>query len=346
MQSIVVAANDVQLSYIDSGIPSSADEGYTTFFLVHGSAFTAYIFERLLSLGASAKTRFVAINRRDYPGSTPLTPDDHKTLASGTDEEKALYLKARGLEVASFIDQFVVKHGIPPVSEDGKYGGFVLVGWSLGNTVTLSTVANVDSLDAAARSRWASHMRALVLHEPPTVALGTPLPAKVWSPLIDQSLPEEYRAPMFSHWVTSSFKHGDLSKRDPDLLSYILPTTSQVPTIYKIPQERLDAIVYPTPATGSDLLLMLNLESQLYAAYKKACFDKGVRELLPKLRVSVFTGDASNALSYPAFWAMEEDNKAHGGGMIHFQELEGFNHFVHWDDPALALKVYLNCAAL
>ncbi|KAJ2990732.1 hypothetical protein NUW54_g8388 [Trametes sanguinea] len=138
MQSLSVSDNGVQLSYIDSGLPPSADEGYMTFFLIHGSAFTAYIFERLLSLGASAKARFVAINRRDYPGSTPLTPEDHNTLVSGTDEQKTSYLKARGLEVASFVDHFVVNNSIPPISEDGTRGGFVLVGWSLGTLRKLS----------------------------------------------------------------------------------------------------------------------------------------------------------------------------------------------------------------
>ncbi|OSD07675.1 hypothetical protein PYCCODRAFT_1357773 [Trametes coccinea BRFM310] len=343
MPSLIVAGNGVELSYIDSGVPSSAEEGYTTIFAVHGTGFARAIFEKVMSLAKSANIRFVAINRRDFPGSTPFTPEDMKILASGTDDEKAAFVKARGLEFASFVDQFVVRNNIPPISNGGKYGGFALVGWSFGNSVTLSAVANVDSLDAPVRARWASRMRALVLHEPPTVAIGSPLPPKVWTPMIDQSIPEEFRGPMHAQWITSYFKHGDLSTRNLDSVSYVLPTTARVPTIYNIPEERLAEISYAPPTMGSDLLMMLYFANQLNASYKKACFDQGIRQVLPNLKVTMFAGDMSNATTYPAYWVMEDDDKASGGGKINFKGfVKGINHFVVWDEPELTLKAYMD----
>lgn len=41
MQDIVVDANGTKLSYIDSGVPPSAKDGYTTIFAVHGTVFTS-----------------------------------------------------------------------------------------------------------------------------------------------------------------------------------------------------------------------------------------------------------------------------------------------------------------
>ncbi len=122
------------------------------------------IFEKVMTLAQGSNIRFVAVNRRDYPGSTPLTPEDTDILASGSDEQKAAFLKARGVEIGTFIDLFVERNKVPPISADGHTGGFALLGWSLGNAIALSAVANVDSLPSAAQARWASGMRALILH--------------------------------------------------------------------------------------------------------------------------------------------------------------------------------------
>ena len=50
------------------------------------------------------------------------------------------------------------------------------------------------------------------------MCLGLPIPPKIWSPLIDNSLPEEARKPFYMSWITSYFDHGDLSKRDIDAI--------------------------------------------------------------------------------------------------------------------------------
>lgn len=133
------------------------------------------IFEKVMALAQGSNIRIVAVNRRDYPGSTPLTTEDTAILASGSDEQKAAFLKARGVEVATFIDLFVERNGVPPISPDGHTGGFALLGWSLGNAIVLSAVANVESLPPAAQDRWTSGMRALILHGTPQSLLVFPL---------------------------------------------------------------------------------------------------------------------------------------------------------------------------
>ncbi|KAI0635407.1 Alpha/Beta hydrolase protein [Trametes polyzona] len=324
------------------GVPelSATENDYITVFALHGTAFTSAVYEKVISLAGDHGIRFVAINRRDYPGSTPLATEDTSTLTSGSDEQKAAFLRDRGIETATFIDRFVQQFGVPPISRDGKSGGFALLGWSLGNVAALSAVTNIDALPDDARQRWAAGMRALILHEPPTVAIGTPLPPKVWSPQIDQSIPAEHRDAFFAQWVTSYFKHADLSTRDLDAISYILPATFRAPSIYSMSDAQLEKILYLLPASGTDMLFMVFCAAAANASYKKACFDPEVRRLLTKLRVSAITGDATCAFSLSAYWAMEADDEAHGGGMIGFRVIEGVNHFVHWDEPELTLRVF------
>ncbi|KAI0828547.1 hypothetical protein BC628DRAFT_1533941 [Trametes gibbosa] len=342
MQFLDVNDEGMQLSYIDSGIPpgDTVSKDYTTIFAVHGMCFTSPTFERVMALASPAKVRFVAINRRDYPGSTPLSPDDISTLASGSDQEKAALLKARGVELATFVSRFVEHHSLPPISEDGQRGGFALLSWSLGNATAMSAVANIDKLSSAAQARWASGMRALILQEPPTGALGTPLPPKAWTPQIDTTVPAELRDPFFTQWITSYFTHGDLSTRSLDVLSYVIPSTSRVPSIFNMSAEQISSTIHYGQAATSDMLFMVYSAAQANANYKKACFDANVRQLLPRMKISVLMGEKTCSFSVIGSWAIEDDDKARGGGFINFRLVPGANHLMHWDDPALALKVY------
>ncbi|KAI0354026.1 hypothetical protein OH77DRAFT_1426430 [Trametes cingulata] len=340
MQSIIVDDHGTKLAYLDSGVPQPADNDYTTIFAVHGMVFTTPIFEKVMSLANVSNIRFVGINRRDYPGSTPLGTEDKAVLASGSEDEKAAFLKSRGLEVANFVDRFILSNHVPTLSSDGKRGGFALLGWSLGCTFALAAVANIDALPAASQLRWQSNMRALVLHEAPTVAIGSPLPPKAWSPQIDHSIPAEDRDPLFTQWITSYFKHGDLSTRDPNVLTYVVPATFRAPSIFRMSDKEIGKIVHEPPASGSEMLLMHCTVTQINASYKKACFDPSIRRLLPKMKVTAFTGDVTCWCSLSAHWAMEDDDKAHGGGFIDLEIIQGISHFAQWDEPAVILKVY------
>ena len=124
------------------------------------------IFKR--TQAAASKTgnaiRFVALVRRIYPGSTPLTSEEIDTLKQGTEDERGNYLKNRGHEFATFIHAFVNENNIPPISEDGKSGGVVLLGWSMGCGEAIATIAHAGTLPPDIRTRLSSYIRALVLY--------------------------------------------------------------------------------------------------------------------------------------------------------------------------------------
>lgn len=183
--NITVGNNGTQLAYIDTGAPGGLYSlSYTTIFAVHGEAYysrkscdyapvqvsnvtvTTAVFANVMSLAPVFGLRFVALNRRDYPQSTPYSSAELTVLSNGTDAEKTTFLQDRGIEIATFIDTFIQQENLPAVSSDGKSGGVAVLGWSLGNSFTIATIANVDTLPAAVQQRLGSYIRALIMQGP------------------------------------------------------------------------------------------------------------------------------------------------------------------------------------
>lgn len=120
------------------------------------------IFQKVIDLAPKANLRIVAINRRDYPGSTPLSPK-HLASISGSDEAKAAYLCDRGLEYLYFVDRFIQLKALPAISEDGKSGGVALLGWSLGASFTTAALASTSRLDIESKERLRKHLKTIIL---------------------------------------------------------------------------------------------------------------------------------------------------------------------------------------
>jgi hypothetical protein len=358
-KTIKVDALGTKLSYLDSGSPVGT--AYETIFIVHGIIFTngmqrvrllsyTYIltsgvatFQKVLKLAPTSGLRIVAINRRDYPHSSPFSPAELDTMATGSDTDKVIFLSNRGLEIMTFIDEFIQQYELPPISGDGKTGGVALAGWSLGNLVTCAAISSAERLSPDCKFRLAKYLRALVLQgtwykdgcssssiflsDPPTVALG--LPARpTWFPLYDPQIPARERVDYTCQWLTSYFKHGALETRSPDALSAYLGSTHRAPSIFNM-HNNLSEILYPPPVTdGSDGYLMRNFESQLLANYRKACFDPAPRVLLPKMKIWELSFDATLPNCILALWGIQDDNTAHGGDLVNFEVVHGANHFV------------------
>lgn len=138
----------------------------------------------------------------------------------------------------------------------------------------------------------------------------------------------EQRDAAFSHWITAYFKHGDVTLHNPSALSYVVPATTRVPSIYNMSKNELARMVHPRKTPGADLLLVSGASSRvLNASYKKACYDPTVRTQLPSMKVWVVNGDSSASICVAAFWAVEDDDKARGGGCVNFRMVPGGNHF-------------------
>ncbi|KAJ7596358.1 hypothetical protein C8J56DRAFT_774237 [Mycena floridula] len=334
LQALTVDNDGTVLAFTDSGNPGTSD--YTTIFALHGICFNGHVFKRIQAIATSNNIRFVAINRRLYRGSTPLSQPEAMILITGSDEEKADFLNARGLELAKFIDSFIQSAHLPPISISGR-GGVALLGWSAGNLASLAVIANTDKLPLDSQERFKTHLRAHIMLEPPSLVLGIPAPEMNWAPQIDTSIPEETRSPMFTRWITSYFDHGDLSTRDWNSLTYVLPSNSRRPTIFAMSSQEIVEMIEDTVDEIPGLVMS---QPQSNAIYHKACYSDEVKVLMPHLKTTVLVGDVTCSSALTGLWSVQDDNKA-AGGNIKFQLVHGANHFYQWDEAEAAIKTYI-----
>lgn len=123
--------------------------------------------------------RLVLLNRREYPGSTPLTDTELSALKAICDptsptynaikslEAQSDFLKARGFEVAEFMAWFAKTENIPKVvkNEDGgKEGGVALVAWSSANGTALGLFAHLKELRREVREGLEPYLRTYVYY--------------------------------------------------------------------------------------------------------------------------------------------------------------------------------------
>lgn len=121
------------------------------------------IFSKVQALAGPAGLRLVAINRRDYIGSTPYSNAELDVVNNGTVAQRDDFMKARGIELGIFMDKFMQQNNIPALSADGRAGGAAVIGWSVGNIFTLSTIANIHALPEDVQARLASRIHTLVM---------------------------------------------------------------------------------------------------------------------------------------------------------------------------------------
>ncbi|KAJ7130777.1 hypothetical protein C8R43DRAFT_1089921 [Mycena crocata] len=345
-QTLVVnATTNVSLSYIDSGAPSTPS--YTTIFAVHGMLFTNLIFEKIIDIAPSHGVRVVAINRRHFPGSTPFTPEELNVVFTGGsgDDERDAQMEARGHEIGTFIATFVQKFHLPPLSADGKEGGSVLLGWSVGAPYQLAAIASADTLSEDTRSVLSAHVRSLILYEPAPIALGLPTPAQNWNPLVDNSIPAPLQLAAFGQWVTAYFDHQSIETRDLDSLSWVLTAPDQSPTLYGIPADKLGPMLRLGEDATTDLPFLFFFANQLVKAYRKAFYDGATAALFPKMKKSFLCGDRTAAFGVCGLWAVQDDQAIHGPSTkVTFKFMNGTNHFGHWDDAETVLKTFISLA--
>lgn len=151
-----------------------------------------------------------------------------------------------------------------------------------------------------------------------------------WIPLIDTSIPADTRIPATAQWVTSYFRHGDLSTRDPDVLSWVVPSIVQPPSIFNMSFSQFDDIVDLGAGSSTDYSLLINFSTQLHTNYRGAIFNATIKASMPKMKNWHIAGERSVAFGPYGLFLVEGDNDAAGGGFINFKTISGVNHFVRF----------------
>ncbi|KAI0700667.1 hypothetical protein C8T65DRAFT_657433 [Cerioporus squamosus] len=305
MPTITVDDRGTELAYLDSGVPSSSPESYVTIFALHGIGFGFHVYDKLLKFIQDSKppgVRFVAISRRGYPGSTPYDAEEIGRLPTASDDQKEAFLRARGAEIAIFLDKFIEQFNLPPVSADGS-------------------------------------------SESPLVAIGVPEAPQSWTPQLETSIRPDQAGLIGVQWLTSYFRHGDLSSRSFDGCEWVVPATYRAPTIYNMSDDEI-AQILSFEVAMLDATWYMSSAPQLRASYERACFSSDTKAKLPHMKISVVVGDATLALGLVAAWQMEDDSKRLGSGFsLKVKWIKGGNHLVQWDDPSLALQTFTEVIA-
>jgi pimeloyl-ACP methyl ester carboxylesterase len=328
-----VDTNGTELSFEDSGaVPGSTD--YTTLVIYHGSAFTGHTFDKLLSLGATNNIRLVILSRRDYAGSTKYSDDNLKDLNAG---DKS-FMERLGLEVAYFLLWFAQKHKVPKVSADLKSGGFAVMGWSMGNATPMALLAYPDVIGKETYAKLDPYFRQLILYDPPFLTFGYDQPPEGYDPFTDPDLPTQQAIfENFSFWVSGYYNHPDLASRSIHGLNF--DKRGARPSIDNMTPQEMSFNFDGVAAARTEFPMFFQMQPTLKELAQLVLFnEKHTQEVLPNLQVVYIS--CMKAQWY-CVWGMIETEKQHKENIaqgrmvrpIRFIEIEGANHFVHWDDP-------------
>ena len=121
------------------------------------------VFRRLFPVAKTRGLRLVAVNWRDYPGSTPYSPAELDAFgAAGSPEIQEAAMREEGFQLARFLESFIAKEKIPPIARDrdGKRtGGLSVMAWSLGNVNLLPLMANAYLLEGDTKALLQLYLR-------------------------------------------------------------------------------------------------------------------------------------------------------------------------------------------
>jgi len=334
MPTAPVDDNGTELFFTDSGpVESSID--YTTLVIYHGSAFTGHTFHKLLPFGAAHNIRLVILNRRDYAGSTKYTDENLKDLNAG---DKS-FLERLALEVKHFLLWFADTQNIPRITADRKSGGFAVMGWSMGIATPLSILGYPDIIGNESYKKLEPYFRQLILYDPPFLSFGYDQPPEGYNPFTDPDLPTpEAIFENFKYWVAGYYNHPDLPSRSIHGLNFDKRGTR--PSVDNMTEEETAVNFDPVAAARTEFPMFFNpMQPTLKVQAQTCLFDeKLASRVFPQLEV-VYIFCAKTP--WYCAWGMIETEKqykehlkaGHKVRPIRFLEIEGGNHFVHWDDP-------------
>lgn len=340
------------LYYEDSGSPQSS-QTYTTIVAIHGTIYHGGMFRPIFPFAAENNLRFVTVNLRDYPGSTPSSPAELSALL-GDPEGQAGWLRDRGIEIAAFLEWFIRSEHIPQTTtvvggSESFVGGLSLLDWSSGNCVTMSVLAHVDAISAEHRRLLGQYLRSTIILDPSPHPFGLDfseiadfVPGR--PPIIVR--PTQEWVEWFLLWISSYYHHtpATLSSFEalsgPDFMSGCAqapitdPRPEERPTLLCMSEEeRRDALDY-IHAPRSCVPMALIDKSVFLENMRRALWDCSV---WPHLRVTLVWCEMSPGEMLVGSWHLAKQIREawpDGARKVSVKRMENANHFPHWDQPA------------
>ncbi|KAK1235459.1 hypothetical protein PQX77_001311 [Marasmius sp. AFHP31] len=343
----------IDIFFTDTGAPPSSTE-YTTMVIVHGLGFPGAGFEPLQTQALSSNLRVIALNRRDYPGSTPFSDVELEALHSGNGSRAQEFHANLGLHLWLFLKKLIEEEDVPPISTKvpagaQRSGGIVLMGWSLGVAFTLPAFANPkvvgDNYKLLER-----YIKALIIYDPSCGILGYSIPSnidadKLYVPWTDSSAknPQE-RFDKFVSWVCSRYRYEYADGNDAPTIDSLERTGVLERTedcfAKSLPKDELEKLTYPPMflPTRGDMTLLAKHQSVLENATRKVLFDEDIaKTFFPNLSITYLYPPHTVWMCVLAYMETkriyEELSAVRAIRPVKFVELKGADHFAHYEDP-------------
>lgn len=308
------------------------------------------MFSRLFPLAANYNLRIIAVNRRDYVGSSPFSQTELDDLHCDDVDRLKAFMRMRGLEIASFLVWAIRELELPLKDALGR-PSLSLIGWSLGNITTIACLCYAasyppDVIETLEKylgdfyiygelQNGMSHIRNLRRFSDFAYnGMGYESPPGAYHPLTSAKVQSKDTPAVFNDFLWTYYQHPSLHERKLSSLHMKVPEGVEH-TLSRFSPEDFTACTDRTPANRS--------ENQFYPNHKA---------IIPVLR-NQFTGamllDGNSALSGVAVhflactatiwtvlwgsWAAEDETdkwKHEGKTMrsVSFELAHGENHFV------------------
>ncbi|KAI0328019.1 hypothetical protein GY45DRAFT_1307556 [Cubamyces sp. BRFM 1775] len=356
-QAPSTASNTLVRAFLDSGAPKGSVD-YTTIVVLHGWGWHGGVFRKLIPLAAKSNARVVLVNRRDYPGSEPYTPEERAVFtrlagAAPSPEASAeaqAFFRDRVKEFYDFIVDFVRRENIP--RPKGDTGGLIIAGWSLASTWLTTLLANVG-LFQEGDVQLSKYVRRVILYDSSHWCYGYAPPPNSWQPLYDDTLSEEERVLRFGIYITGYYAHGDVWADGPSALEFRTPLDDPSPTGARMTPEELaetaSAAVQGPGGSEGLLAQVMSIHGVIVASRQGALYPQEAIEGASNwedVEVRHLWCDRSVwEMPWGTKKLMDEIEEAKKAGKrvrdVVFARLKGANHFAHWDMPEKTLEAFL-----
>jgi len=323
--------------FYDSGKLDSAN--YTTVVFLHGSAFNAKNFDRVHTHAAANNMRVIALQRRNYPGSSPYTEAEIVEMKNGS---KSI-LDGFAISMAYFINYLAHNLSIPKVSQDRKSGGVALVSWSMAALVAMPLFSDLEVIPSELHPVLEDYVKDLVFYEPSELSLGFNVPENsLYQPFSDpkyETMAEKFMN--FVFWVDHYFKfpanwNGDINALDSE-------KRENCGTFDGWPIGDVMNIIDINAANYDMPFCFEPMQIKIREMTRRVFFDKSlVSRILPQVSCLYISCRSS---IYFCHWGaykfrqMYDEHVAKGERVrpVHFVYLDA-NHFAHIDHPDELLK--------
>lgn len=194
------------------------------------------MFSRLFPLAANYKLRIIALNRRDYVGSTPFSKTELDDLHCDDVDRLNAFMRMRGLEIACFL-VWAIRELELPLKDSFGNPSVTLVGWSLGNITTIAFLRHVASYPPEIIQILEQYLGNFYIYDFAFNGMGYEPPPGAYHPLTSAKVPHKDSHAVFHQFIWTYYQHPSLRDKALSGLHMKAPEGVEHASSYFSPEE-------------------------------------------------------------------------------------------------------------